>query len=401
MIRLRVLSQSAILLPDVESLLQSSVIIASTADFRHAARRRLPRFLFDYIDGAAYDERTCRRNVEDLAGITLRQRVLVDVSKVSLTTEFFGQRHTLPIALGPVGLSGMYARRGEAQAKRAAANKGIPMCLSTLSVCSLEEVAAASNAPPWLQLYVIRDRKFMLEMIDRAKAAGCGALVFTVDMPVAGARYRDPHSGMSGPNAAARRFLQATMHPSWAWDVGLLGRPHNLGNLASVLGDKSGIDDYMGWIGRNFDPSICWRDLEFIRDHWKGPLMIKGILDPGDALEAAKLGADGIIVSNHGGRQLDGVSSTALALPAIADAVRDRMTVFVDGGVRSGLDVVRMLALGAHGVFLGRAWAYALAAQGGAGVAKLLDIMESEMRVAMALTGSTDVGKLGPDILAP
>jgi L-lactate dehydrogenase (cytochrome) len=376
------------------------VIVASTVDFRRAAQRRLPRFLFDYIDGAAYQEVTCRRNVDDLAGITLRQRVLNDVSSIDLSTEFFGRRHRLPIGLAPIGLSGMYARRGEVQANRAAAAQGIPMCLSTLSVCSLEEVAAASPEPPWFQLYVMRDRGFMLELMQRAKAAACPALVFTVDMPVAGARYRDPHSGMSGPNAPLRRVAQAATHLPWAWDVGLMGRPHTLGNLASILGKRSGMEDFIGWIGQNFDPSVCWRDLEFIRARWDGPLVIKGVLDPDDAREAAKLGADGIIVSNHGGRQLDGVLSTVNALPAIAAAVRDTMTVFVDGGIRSGLDVVRMLALGAHGVFLGRAWAYALAAQGGPGVARLLQIIEAEMRVAMALTGCTRIAKLDRSILA-
>jgi L-lactate dehydrogenase (cytochrome) len=268
-----------------------------------------------------------------------------------------------------------------------------------MSVCSLEEVAAAAPEPPWFQLYVIRDRGFMLELMRRAKAARCPALVFTVDMPVPGARHRDPHSGMSGPHAPLRRLMQAATHPAWAWDVGLRGRPHTLGNLVPILGQRSGLEDFMGWIARNFDPSVRWKDLEYIRDRWDGPLVIKGILDPEDAREAANLGADGLIVSNHGGRQLDGATSTAAALPVIADAVRDRMTVFVDGGVRSGLDVVRMLALGAHGVFLGRAWAYALAAQGGPGVARLVDLIEAEMRVAMALTGSTDVNTLDRRIL--
>jgi L-lactate dehydrogenase (cytochrome) len=375
------------------------MIISSTADFRTAAKARLPRFLFDYIDGAAYDERTYQRNIEDLARIELRQRVLVDVAKINLSTMLFGRRHSMPVGLGPVGLSGMYARRGEAQAMRVASEKNIPMCLSTLSVCSLEEVTRAAGDAPWLQLYVIRDRGFMLELIDRAKAAGSAALVFTVDMPVAGARYRDAHSGMSGPYASVRRLGQAITHPVWSWDVGLLGRPHTLGNLASALKNQSGMKDYMGWIRRNFDPSISWRDLEFIRTQWNGPLIIKGILDPRDALEAANLGADGIVVSNHGGRQLDGVASTASALPAIAEAIRDRLTVLVDGGVRSGLDVVRMLALGAHGVLLGRAWAYALGARGREGVARLLELIEEEMRVAMALTGATDVNSLDSRIL--
>jgi L-lactate dehydrogenase (cytochrome) len=375
------------------------MVIASAGDFREAARRRLPRFLFDYIDGAAYSEVTSRRNVEDLAGVALRQRVLNDVSEIDTGATLFGQRWAMPVGLGPVGLSGMYARRGEVQAMRAANAAEIPLCLSTVSVCSLEEVAAAVAVPPWFQLYVIRDREFMKALLDRARALGCGALVFTVDMPVPGARYRDPHSGMSGPYAPLRRYAQALAHPRWALDVGVRGRPHTLGNLASVLGSGTGLEDFIGWLGRNFDPSVTWRDLGWIREHWDGPLIIKGILDPDDAAEAAALGADGIIVSNHGGRQLDGVVSSAVALPAIAERCGGALTVLADGGVRSGLDVVRMLALGAQGVMLGRAWAYALGARGGAGVSQLLQIIASEMRVAMALTGCTSVSDIGPHVL--
>lgn len=375
------------------------MVIASAGDFREAARRRLPRFLFDYIDGAAYSEVTSRRNVEDLAGVALRQRVLNDVSEIDTGATLFGQRWAMPVGLGPVGLSGMYARRGEVQAMRAANAAEIPLCLSTVSVCSLEEVAAAVAVPPWFQLYVIRDREFMKALLDRARALGCGALVFTVDMPVPGARYRDPHSGMSGPYAPLRRYAQALAHPRWALDVGVRGRPHTLGNLASVLGSGTGLEDFIGWLGRNFDPSVTWRDLGWIREHWDGPLIIKGILDPDDAAEAAALGADGIIVSNHGGRQLDGVVSSAVALPAIAERCGGALTVLADGGVRSGLDVVRMMALGAQGVMLGRAWAYALGARGGAGVSQLLQIIASEMRVAMALTGCTSISDIGPHVL--
>lgn len=374
--------------------------IASAADFRDAAKRRLPRFLFDYIDGAAYGEVTARRNVEDLADIALRQRVLVDVSDIDLSTTLFGRRQSLPVALGPVGLSGMYARRGEAQAARAAGAKGVPACLSSLSVCGIGEVAAACPDPIWFQLYMIRDRGFMADLLATARAAGCAALVLTVDLPMPGARYRDAHSGMSGPYARWRRLAQALAHPRWAWDVGLMGRPHSLGNFAPVLGGEGGLDDYVGWIGRNFDPSLTWRDIDWIRSRWDGPLIVKGILDPEDARRAVEIRADGIVVSNHGGRQLDGVLSTARALPAIADAVGGRLTVLADGGVRSGLDVVRMLALGAKGVLLGRAWAFALAARGGAGVTQLLDIFEAEMRVAMALTGVTSIAKIDRSILA-
>ncbi|TMJ20496.1 MAG: alpha-hydroxy-acid oxidizing protein [Alphaproteobacteria bacterium] len=374
--------------------------VASVADFRTAAKKRLPRFLFDYIDGGSYAEVTLRRNVDDLADIALRQRVLRDVSRIDLKTTLFGREIAMPVGLGPVGLSGMYARRGEAVAAREAGRKGLPACLSSLSVCSLREVAAAGADPLWFQLYVIKDRGYMGELLSVAKETGCSALVFTVDLPVPGARYRDVHSGLAGPNARRKRLGQALTHPRWLWDVVLRGRPHSLGNFEPVLGKASGLDDYIGWIGRNFDAGIAWKDIAWIRQHWQGPLIVKGVLDPEDAREAVKLGADGLVVSNHGGRQLDGVLSTARALPAIADAAGDDLTVLVDGGIRSGLDVLRMLALGAKGVLLGRAWAYALAAQGGPGVAKMLAIVEAEMRVAMALTGITKVEQADRGILA-
>lgn len=376
------------------------MIVSSTTDFREAARRRLPRFLFDYIDGGAYAERTMGRNIDDLADIALRQRVLKDVSVVDPSTTLFGVRQALPVALAPVGLSGMYARRGECQAARAAAAKGVPFCLSTVSVCDVDEVRAASSAPFWFQLYVLRDRVFMRDLLARAAAAGATTLVFTVDMPVPGARYRDAHSGMSGPNAAARRLVQAALKPAWAWDVGVMGRPHRLGNVAPALGKASGLQDFMGWLGANFDPSIQWSDLEWIRDAWRGPLVIKGVLDPEDAKAAADIGADGVVVSNHGGRQLDGVLSSARALPAVVEAVGDRLAVLADGGVRSGLDVVRMLALGARGVLIGRAYAYALAARGEAGVTHLLELIDKEMRVAMALTGVREVSAINRSVLA-
>jgi len=374
--------------------------IACVSDFRREAEKRLPRFLFDYIDGGAYAEVTLRRNVADLAEIALRQRVLVDVSKVDLSTRLFGSEIAMPVGLGPVGMSGMYARRGEAQAARAAGARNIPMCLSSVSVCDLREVAAAGADPLWFQLYVIKDRAYMAELLAVAKEVKCGALVFTVDLPVPGARYRDAHSGLTGTNTRWRRLRQILSHPRWAWDVGVKGKPHSLGNFAPVLKGTDGLDDYVAWIGRNFDASIAWRDIAWIRQHWQGPLLIKGILDVEDAREAVKLGADGIVVSNHGGRQLDGVLSTARALPGIADAVGGDLTILADGGVRSGLDVLRMLALGAKGVLLGRAWAYALAARGEAGVAQMLDIVEAELRVAMQLTGVTSIDKVDRAILA-
>lgn len=375
------------------------MIISSANDYREAARRRLPPFLFHYIDGGAYAEYTLKRNVEDLSSIALRQRVLKDMTQLDLSTEIFGEQLSLPVALSPVGLTGMYARRGEVQAAMAADKKGIPFTMSTVSVCPIEEVTPKINRPMWFQLYVLRDRKFMQNVLERAKAAGCSTLVFTVDMPVPGARYRDAHSGMSGPNAAMRRYLQACIHPHWAMDVGLLGRPHDLGNVSKYLGKAIGLEDYIGWLGNNFDPSISWKDLEWIRDFWDGAMVIKGILDPQDAKDAVRFGADGIVVSNHGGRQLDGVMSTATALPKIADAVKGDIKILVDSGIRNGLDVVRMLALGADLCMLGRAFIYALAADGEAGVTNLLNLIDKEMRVAMTLTSANRIQDINRDCL--
>ncbi len=375
------------------------MIISASTDYRAAAQARLPPFLFHYIDGGAYAEYTLGRNVSDLSGVLLRQRVLRDMSGLDLSTTLFGERLAMPVVLGPVGLTGMYARRGEVQAARAAAGRGVPFTLSTVSVCPIEEVAPAIDRPVWFQLYVLKDRGFMKNALERARAAGCSTLVFTVDMPVPGARYRDVHSGMSGPRAGLRRMLQAVVHPRWTWDVGLRGRPHDLGNISRYRGSPTGLSDYIGWLGSNFDPSISWKDLEWIRDFWKGPMVVKGILDPEDAKDAVRFGADGIVVSNHGGRQLDGVLSTARALPAIADAVKGSLAVLADSGIRSGLDVVRMIALGADAVLLGRAYIYALAAAGQSGVENLLALVEKEMRVAMTLTGAVRVADITGDLL--
>lgn len=376
---------------------------ASITDYRELARRRLPRFLFDYIDGGSYAETTLGRNVSDLRDVALRQRVLRDVSNIDLSTTLFGQKQSLPVALAPVGLAGMNARRGEVQAARAAAAFGVPFTLSTVGACSIGEVAAGSPTPFWFQLYMIRDRAFMADLLDLAEAAKCPALIFTVDMPVPGSRYRDYHSGLAGASGFfgdMRRAMQAVGRPAWAWDVGVRGGPHSLGNVAPVLKGKTGIDDFFAWMRDNFDPTVTWHDLAWVRERWKGPLIIKGVLDADDAKRVADLGADGLVVSNHGGRQLDGVLSSTRALPPIADAVEGRLTVLADGGIRSGLDVARMLALGADGVLLGRAWAYALAARGEAGVAHVLNLMAAEMKVAMALTGVTRVDQLDCNALA-
>jgi L-lactate dehydrogenase (cytochrome) len=375
---------------------------ASISDYRERARRRLPKFLFEYVDGGSFDEVTLRRNESDLRAIALRQRVLNDVSAIDLSIDLLGERWALPVALAPIGLAGMMARRGEIQAARAAQAKGVPFTLSTVSVCSIEEVRKGVARPFWFQLYMIRDRAFMRDLLQKARDAGCTTLVFTVDMPVPGSRYRDYRSGLAGASGFLgdlRRYVQAARRPGWAWDVGLLGGPHKLGNVAPVLRGHTGLEDFFRWMRENFDPSVTWRDLEWVRNEWKGQLILKGVMEAEDARQALSLGADAVIVSNHGGRQLDGVVSTATALPRIADALAGSLPVLSDGGVRSGLDVVRMLALGASGVLLGRAWVYALAARGHTGVAHVLDLIDAEMRVAMALTGVTRVSDITRDIL--
>jgi len=375
---------------------------ASVHDYRRLARKRVPHFLFEYLDGGSYAEITKERNRADLESLALRQRVLRDVSDIDTTVTWFGHEYRMPVGLAPVGLAGMYARRGELQAVKAAEAAGVPFALSTVGVCPIGEVAAIATSPFWFQLYMIRDREFMRDMLKLAREARCSALIFTVDMPVPGSRYRDYRSGLAGESWLSgniRRVTQAMLRPRWAWDVGLFGRPHQLGNVAPVLGKNSGLEDFMAWMQKNFDPSVSWQDLGFVRENWDGPIIIKGILDPGDAREAAAAEVDGIIVSNHGGRQLDGVVSTSVALPRIKDAVGDRLVILADGGVYSGLDVVRLLALGADGVMIGRSWVYALAAGGQAGVEHVLELLEKEMRVAMALTGCRSISDIGGDVL--
>jgi len=374
---------------------------ASVSDYRELARRRLPRVLFDYIDGGSYAEATLAANVDDLTALTLRQRVMRDVSKLSMQTEVFGQTLSMPVVLAPVGLSGMYARRGEAQAARAAKAAGVPFSLSTVGVCSIEEVATAAGAPPWFQLYMINDRGFMAQVLERANAAGCPALLFTVDLPMPGARYRDTRNGMIATSLGQRlnQVMDGLAHPAWLWDVQVNGGPHILGNVAGAAAELRTITDFWGWIGRNFDPSVTWDDIAWVRERWKGPLILKGVLDVEDAAEAAARGVDGIVVSNHGGRQLDGVASGITALPRIAEAVGDRLTLLMDGGVRSGLDVLKALASGASACLIGRAWAWSLGARGEAGVAHMLQILRGELRMAMALTGCVDVRAAGPHLL--
>ncbi|MGE5501909.1 MAG: L-lactate dehydrogenase [Ignavibacteriales bacterium] len=380
------------------------MIPASVGDYRELARRRLPRLLFDYIDGGSYAETTLRRNVEDFEAIALRQRVLRDVSKIDLSTELFGQPMSMPVGLGPVGMAGMYARRGEVQAAKAAKAAGVPFTLSTVGVCDLAEVVGGAGVAPWFQLYMIRDRGYMETLLETARDLGCPVLVFTVDLPLPGARYRDIRTGLFGEkpplSATIRRALDGLAHPAWLWDVQIHGKPHTFGNVAPAMAGAKGVAKFWPWIARSFDPSLTWKDLDWIRERWGGPIVIKGVLDPGDAKDAVKAGVDGIVVSNHGGRQLDGVLSGVRALPPIADAVGNDLTILMDGGVRSGLDVVKALALGAKGVLLGRAWAWALGGAGQGGVAHMLQIIRQEMHMAMALTGCTNVRETGRDILS-
>ncbi|QEY16503.1 L-lactate dehydrogenase [Cellvibrio sp. KY-GH-1] len=378
------------------------MILANIDDYRTLARKRLPHFLFEYIDGGAFSETTLRNNQLDMQQIALRQRVLRDISNVSTQISLFGQTFSMPLGLSPVGIAGLNARRGEVQAAQAAEEAGVPFCLSTVSACAIDEVRAGVQNPIWFQLYMIRDRGFLRDMLARAKAAGTNTLLFTVDMPVPATRYRDMRSGLSGGSLLQRKLTrmgQVLTKPHWAWDVGLWGRPHNLGNIAPILGENAGIDEFWSWLGNNFDPTVTWADIDRIRTEWDGNFIIKGILDADDAKQAANIGCDGLIVSNHGGRQLDGALSSIKALPRIADAVGDDLSLILDSGVRSGLDVVRALALGAKMVMIGRPWVYALAARQKRGVQEILEIFAKEMRVAMALSGCARVEDINSGML--
>ena len=371
--------------------------IADVGDFRLAARRRLPRFLFEYVDGGSYAEQTLRANVADLQALTVRQRVMTDVSKVDLGARMLGRAVSMPVALAPIGLAGLYARRGEVQAARAAHAAGVPFILSTMSCCSIEEVTAGANEPVCMQLYMIRDRGFMEDFLARVTAAGVTTLVLTVDLVTPGARYRDYRSGLSGGQnlfERAARACEIACHPGWVWDVGLMGRPHTLGNVAKAMHQGATLAQFTAWIGRNFDASLTWKDLDWLRERWKGSIVIKGVLDAEDAFSAVKCGVQGIVVSNHGGRQLDGAASSISVLPRVVEAVEGRAEVLMDSGIRSGLDVMRALASGADGVLIGRAWAFALAARGGRGVSQVLELIRRELEVAVILAGQTDVKTL-------
>jgi L-lactate dehydrogenase (cytochrome) len=367
---------------------------ATVRDYRELARRKLPRQLFDYIDGGAYEEATLRANVSDLERLLLRQIVMRDVSTRDPSVELFGQRLALPVILAPVGLGGMFAQRAEVQAARAAERAGVPFTESTVSVCSIEEVARATSVPPWFQLYVMRDRGYAQELMARAHAVASPVLVLTVDLAVVGARHRDTRNAVGGRPSAwakARRGLDLVSHPRWIRDVPIGGKPLTFGNLENAVPGARNPAAFRKWVDSQFDPSVTWDDIAWVRENWTGRLLVKGVLDPEDARRAVEVGVDGVVVSNHGGRQLDSVPSTVRALADVVDAIGGQVEVLADGGVRTGLDVVKMVAVGARAVLIGRAWAWSVAAAGESGVRHVLAILKADIDVALGLIGRNSI----------
>ena len=374
-------------------------IINSIADFRELARRRVPRAIFEYADRGSYDEITLRRNRTELDAVRLRQRVMVDVSRRSLTTTMAGQASSMPLGIGPTGLTGLFHADGEIHGLRAAAAAGIPFCLSTLSICSIEDLHAATKLPFWFQLYLMRDRAFNAELIERARSAACPVLVLTLDLQVMGVRRRDAKNGLSvPPKLTMKNMLDVLCRPRWIGGM-LSTRRHSFGNLEGRMSAGTGMRNLSEWIAGQFDASATWKDAAWVRERWPGKLVLKGVLDASDAREAAAIGADAVVVSNHGGRQLDGATSSIDALPEVAAALKGRCEVLFDGGVVSGQDVLKAVALGARGCLIGKAFLYALAARGGAGVAQAIDIIRGELDASLALTGITDIQSVDAGVL--
>jgi L-lactate dehydrogenase (cytochrome) len=376
-------------------------VITCVDDLHQLYLRRVPRMFVDYCDSGSWTESTYRANVDDMQSIRLRQRVAVNMDGRSTRTMLIGQPAAMPVAIAPTGLTGMQHADGEILAARAAERFGIPFTLSTMSICSIEDIAAHTSTPFWFQVYVMRDRDFIARLIDRAKAANCSALVVTLDLQILGQRHKDIKNGLSAPpKPTLRNLLNIATKPRWA--LAMLGtRRRQFGN---IVGHVKGVDDMSSlgaWTSQQFDPTLSWDDVKWIRDRWGGKLIVKGIMEPEDARLAADSGADALVVSNHGGRQLDGALSSIRALPAIVDAVGSRIEVWMDGGIRSGQDVLKARALGARGTMIGRAFLYGLGAMGEAGVTKCLELIQRELELTMAFCGHTDIDKVGREILVP
>ncbi len=374
-------------------------VINSIADFRELARRRVPRAIFDYADRGSYDEITLKRNRAELDAVRLRQRVMVDVARRSLATTMAGQASSMPLAIGPTGLTGLFHADGEIHGLRAAHAAGIPFCLSTLAICSIEDLRAATSMPFWFQLYLMRDRAFNAELIERAHAAACPVLVLTLDLQVMGVRRRDAKNGLSvPPKLTLKNLIDTLCKPRWI--AGMLStRRHSFGNLEGRMSAGTGMRNLSEWVAGQFDASATWKDAAWVRERWPGKLVLKGVLDASDAREAAAIGADAVVVSNHGGRQLDGATSSIDALPEVAEALKGRCEVLFDGGVISGQDVLKAVALGARGCLIGKAFLYALAARGGAGVAQAINIIRGELDASLALTGITDIQSVDAGVI--
>jgi L-lactate dehydrogenase (cytochrome) len=374
-------------------------VVTNIDDLRRMAQRRVARAVFEYVDRGSYDEQTLRANRADLESLHFRQRVAIDVDHRSTRSTMIGEDVTMPVAIAPVGLTGLNWADGEILGARAAQKFGIPFTLSTMSICSIEDVAGAVAKPFWFQLYVMRDRGFSASLIERAKAAKCSALMLTLDLQIQGQRHRDLKNGLAvPPKLTLGTALDVMTKPGWVLNV-LTGRRKSFGNLEGRIPDAKSLTTLSHWIAGQFDPTLSWKDVEWVKKLWGGKLILKGILDVEDAKIAASTGADALVVSNHGGRQLDGTVSSIRALPEVAQAVGDRIEVLFDGGIRSGQDVLRALALGAKGTMIGKSFAYGLGAMGEAGVTKVLEILHKELDVTMALCGLRDVKDATPEIL--
>ncbi|MGV6903268.1 MULTISPECIES: L-lactate dehydrogenase [unclassified Brucella] len=373
--------------------------IVEIADLKRLARRRVPKMFFDYADSGAWIESTYRANEDDFKKIKLRQRVLVDMTNRSLETTMIGEKVAMPVALAPTGLTGMQHANGEMLAAQAAEAFGVPFTLSTMSICSIEDVASVTKKPFWFQLYVMRDRDFVKNLIGRAKAAGCSALVLTLDLQILGQRHKDIRNGLSAPpKFTPKHIWQMATCPAWC--LGMLGtQRRTFRNIAGHAKNVTDLSSLSSWTAEQFDPQLNWSDVEWIKEQWGGKLILKGILDVEDAKMAAKSGADAIIVSNHGGRQLDGAPSSISMLQPIVEAVGDRIEVHVDGGIRSGQDVLKARALGAQGVYIGRPFLYGLGAMGKEGVTLALEIIRKEMDITMALCGKRDINEIDKSII--